>query len=254
MRSFLMLFLVALPIALGVDPGFARAEIIVVDTDPGEVGEQFVTRTFPVPSLLGVPATVVTGPQITDDFTQVDFLFSDDRFVRSFVYPGAAQVLELELIYDRAFPAGATSIGGGSQFGGNGFTLDEFGARIRAASFTSTQLQIDHPILTFSIGPDPDFGAPAGSERTVPYYGAHFQWGFSSVGDDAPLIESATLRFNDTRSASFPTESIPHLVGQDSPVPEPARAMLLAALLVVAAVRGMHRPGAEDPGGYPGSR
>lgn len=231
MCRFLLLCLVGLPMAFGLNLEFARAAIIV-DTNPGDVGEFFATKVFSVPELVGLPAAMVTGPQVTEDWSQIDFLFPDDKFVRSFPFRAGPRVFELELIYDRPFPVGAIGIGGGSQFGGNGFVLDALGNRIRASSFTQTQLFSENPRLLFSIGPDPNFALPPGTERSVPYYGAHFQWGFSEVGVDAPLITSAILTFKDTRGTLFPTGPVPHLVGRDVPVPEPASWMLVVGILV----------------------
>lgn len=225
----------ALILAFSIGPLVARAAL-VVDTDPGDVGEIFATKSFDVPELVGEPATIIAGSQFIGDGSQIDFLFADDKFVRSFTFPGSSRPLELELIYDRAFPAGVIAIGGGSLFGGNGFVLDEFGNRLRFSSSTSTQLQIENPRLTFNIGPDPGL-PPFGVERSVAFFGAHFQWGFSEIDGDIPLVESATLTFMDTRGTSFPGEPIPHLVGSNAVLPEPAAwSLMIAVVFAVGAL------------------
>ena len=60
---------VALIVISCIGPGMARAAL-VVDTDPGDVGEIFASKSFDVPQLVGLPATVISSPRFIDDAFQ----------------------------------------------------------------------------------------------------------------------------------------------------------------------------------------
>lgn len=217
---------------LGSCPAVALAARITIEIDPGEVGEIFATKSFDVPELVGLPALEVSNI-FTDEFMELEFHFPDDKFVRTFLYP-AGGTFNLSVTYDRPPNLGTSIVSRGSAGGGFGFLVDKEGRRIPASSGASGGgLQ---PDIDLGIGLDQG-RPPFGVERSQPYYGGLFQWGFGEVDPDPQLIVSATLTFLDTRRFVPPTFPTPHLVGSDR-IPEPSSGCLA---MVGVAVWGSRR-------------
>ncbi len=223
-----LLWSVMLGVVLGtVFPCTARASIMVT-IDPGAVGDTFATRSFDLPELVGLPAT--------NSIFEVEFAFLDKKFVNSSLFFAGGYVLELSVQYDRPLDQTLASMPTTAFVRGYGHVTDENGDRLSYSGSGSFRRGPALPIR-FRVGPARPAGSgPSGATTSDAYYGAYFRWAFFlPVGDDPPLIESATLSFLDTRQFWPQPAPLPHQVGQapTAAVPEPGSVAIWSVLAIV---------------------
>lgn len=236
MRNLTVSFLIATVYVLF--PATIASSAIFIEIDPGDVGEAFATKSFGLPELVGLAAS--------DDPVEINFTFAAGKFVNSSIFLAGAQSLQLVVQYDRPFADNQilTSFPFDPSVRGFGHVTDENGNRLNyPGSFG--QFGPSLPVQ-LTVGPDrPDDAGPGpGATTSDAYYGAFFRYGFDlPVGDDPPIIESASLSFLDTRNQWPNPAPLPHVVGQATlpAVPEPISIVVWAFLAIVAGGFGWHR-------------
>lgn len=239
MRNLTAAFL--LVTVCGLFPCTSAEGSIQIEIDPGEVGETFATKSFDLPELVGMAAT--------DETVELAFTFADGKFVNSSIFFAGAFTFELVVQYDRPFADNQImrSFPFDPSIRGFGHVTDEDGNRLNyPGSFG--EFGPTAPVR-LRVGPDrpEDAGPGPGATTSDAYYGAFLRYGFFlPVGEDAPIIESASLSFLDTRFLWPNPAPLPHLVGQatippSNEVPEPGSIVAWSLLGIVAVSFGWHR-------------